>query len=72
MENKAKLTNHMSFVRLWIASTISIFGTYITSLALQVLVVVLLWELRVLLKWDIDNPSHPCNFVVRVLTNAQR
>jgi MFS family permease len=35
-----KLTDHISFVRLWVASTISNFGTYITSLALQVLVVV--------------------------------
>lgn len=35
-----RLTGHKSYVRFWVASTISGFGTYITSLALQVLVVV--------------------------------
>lgn len=35
-----KLNHHKGFVRFWIASTTSNFGTYITSLALQVLVVV--------------------------------
>ncbi|MGP9040404.1 MFS transporter [Cytobacillus kochii] len=34
-----KLREHKSFVRFWIASTTSSFGTYITTLALQVLVV---------------------------------
>lgn len=34
-----KLREHRSFVRFWIASTTSSFGTYITTLALQVLVV---------------------------------
>ncbi|MCH1627191.1 MFS transporter [Ferdinandcohnia quinoae] len=34
-----KLRVHRSFVRFWIASTTSNFGTYITTLALQVLVV---------------------------------
>ncbi|MFJ5717599.1 MFS transporter [Neobacillus sp. NPDC093127] len=34
-----KLREHRSFVRFWIASTTSNFGTYITTLALQVLVV---------------------------------
>lgn len=34
-----KLREHSSFVRFWIASTTSSFGTYITTLALQVLVV---------------------------------
>lgn len=35
-----KLRLHNSFIRFWMASTTSYFGTYITSLALQVLVVV--------------------------------
>jgi MFS family permease len=35
-----KLTHNKDFVRFWIASTTSDFGTYITTLALQVLVVV--------------------------------
>lgn len=34
------LTNHKDFIRFWVAWTTSNFGTYITSLALQVLVVV--------------------------------
>ncbi|WP_145040119.1 MFS transporter [Paenibacillus sp. Y412MC10] len=34
------LTNNKSYVFFWLASTISYFGTYITTLALQVLVVV--------------------------------
>jgi MFS family permease len=35
-----KLTDHKGYVRFWVASTTSDFGTYITTLALQVLVVV--------------------------------
>lgn len=35
-----KLRRHNSFIRFWMASTTSYFGTYITTLALQVLVVV--------------------------------
>lgn len=35
-----KLREHKSFVRFWTASTTSNFGTYITTIALQVLVVV--------------------------------
>lgn len=35
-----KLTDHKNYVRFWVASTISDFGTYITTLALSVLVVV--------------------------------
>ncbi|MFD2042813.1 MFS transporter [Ornithinibacillus salinisoli] len=35
-----KLSNQKSYVRFWLASTVSSFGTYITTLALQVLVVV--------------------------------
>jgi MFS family permease len=35
-----KLRRHNSFVRFWLASTTSYFGTYITALSLQVLVVV--------------------------------
>ncbi|TCZ69024.1 MFS transporter, partial [Paenibacillus albiflavus] len=34
-----KLREHRSFVHFWLASTTSNFGTYITTLALQVLVV---------------------------------
>ncbi|WP_225446314.1 hypothetical protein [Paenibacillus rhizovicinus] len=34
-----KLTDHKGYMRFWIASTTSDFGTYITTLALQVLVV---------------------------------
>ncbi|MCM3782069.1 MFS transporter [Neobacillus mesonae] len=34
-----KLTDHKGYIRFWIASTTSDFGTYITTLALQVLVV---------------------------------
>jgi MFS family permease len=35
-----KLTDHKDYIRFWAASTTSDFGTYITTLALQVLVVV--------------------------------
>jgi MFS family permease len=35
-----KLTDYKDYIRFWVASTTSDFGTYITSLALQVLVVV--------------------------------
>ncbi|WP_189000835.1 MFS transporter [Paenibacillus nasutitermitis] len=35
-----KLTDYKGFIRFWIASTTSDFGTYITTLALQVLVVI--------------------------------
>ena len=35
-----KLRDHKGFVRFWTASTTSNFGTYITTIALQVLVVV--------------------------------
>ncbi|MCI1593450.1 hypothetical protein [Heyndrickxia oleronia] len=33
-----KLREHKSFIRFWTASTTSNFGTYLTSIALQVLV----------------------------------
>ncbi|PAV29354.1 hypothetical protein CIL05_10795 [Virgibacillus profundi] len=45
------LRRHKSFVRFWIASTASYFGTYITSLALQVLVVVNLHGTAVDVGW---------------------
>lgn len=46
-----KLRHHNNFVRFWMASTTSYFGTYITSLALQVLVVVNLHGTAVDVGW---------------------
>lgn len=37
---EAKLRRHPAFVRFWVASTVSDFGTYITTLALSVLILV--------------------------------
>lgn len=36
------LADHPGFIRFWAASTVSDFGTYITTLALQILIVVTL------------------------------
>lgn len=46
-----KLRQHRSFVRFWLASTSSYFGSFITSLALQVLVVVNLHGTAVDVGW---------------------
>ncbi len=46
-----KLTDHKGYVRFWVASTASDFGTYITTLALQVLVVVNLQGSAVDIGW---------------------
>jgi hypothetical protein len=47
-----RLRDYPGFVRFWAASTVSGFGTYITSLAIQVLVVINLHEVRPPRAWS--------------------